>query len=212
MECFPDVNIESGFFYCKHPQNMADMDDFSDRLYAHKKASFDTPLQSNHALVVTNYIRSYHDSPSPGTRELPSLIQQGTGHFFTMPRLVLKTPLQVGNKKWSQVWTGIMTSKDLPHVPPAPVVIKLFQESLFPREPYLNAFVGDFQYAEWFPGARLAANEAYAYDRMRAIQGGVISSTISRYALLQMMKGSFSVYVGRSVAWSYGFCKVFLIS
>ena len=153
---------------------MADMDVFSDKLYAYKEAFFDSPLKSNHALVVTNYIRSYHDPPSQGTRELPALIQQGTGHFFTMPQLVLKTPLQVGEEKWSQVWTGIMTSKDLPHVPPAPVVIKLFQESLFPGDPYLIDFLGDLQYAEWFPGARLAANEVYAYDRMKAIQGRVI--------------------------------------
>ena len=188
MEYLPAVNIESGFFYYKLPQNMADIDVFSDRLDAYKRASFDSPLQSNHALIVTNYIRSYHDPPSPGTRELPPLIQQGTGHFFTMPQLVLKTPLQVGKKKWSQVWTGIMTSKDLPHVPPAPVAIKLFQESFFPGVPYLGAFLGRLQYAEWFPGARLAANEAYAYDRMRAIQGTVISSTISCYALVRVMK------------------------
>ena len=194
MAYFPSVNIESGFFYDKFPQNMADMNVFTDKLDAYKGASFDSPLQSNQALVVTNYIRSYHDLPSPGTRELPPLIQQGTGHFFTMPQLVLKTPLQVGNKRYSQVWTGIMTSKDLPHVPPAPVAIKLFQESLSIGVPCLDDFLGDFYYAQWIPGARLAANEAYAYDRMRAIQGKVISSTISRYALLQNETIVFGLY------------------
>ena len=144
----------------------------------YKSASFYYPLQPNQALIVTNYMRSYHDPPLSGARELPPLIRQGTSHIFTMPQITLNTPLQVGRKKWSQVWTGIMTSQDVPDVPPAPVVIKLFQESFFRTCPCLVDFLGDFQYADWFPGARLAANEAYAYDRMRTIQGN--DSLLSR--------------------------------
>ena len=196
-ECLPPVNIESGFFYYKLPQNMAGMDVFRDKLSAYKRASFYSPLQSNYALVVTNYIRSYHDQPSPGTRELPSLIQQGTclSWCWKHPcRSATRGGLRFGQALWlSRIYLNLS-------------LIKLFQESLFPGEPYLGAFLGDIQYAEWFPGARLAANEAYAYDRMRAIQGRMISSTIL------CIKWSFSLYVGRSVPWSYGFCKVFLIS
>ena len=94
---------------------------------AYKEAS----LQADHTLVVTRYLRSYHDPPSPGTRELRPLVRLGTGHFSTIPQLVLQSPLHVGEKKWAQVWAGIITSKDLPDVPPAPVVIKLVPESFF---------------------------------------------------------------------------------
>ncbi|KAF8504258.1 hypothetical protein JB92DRAFT_2967758 [Gautieria morchelliformis] len=184
--CPPPVNIESGFFYFKCPQSSEDVQSFRDRLRAYKYASFKAPLQPGHVLVVTSYMRSYHDPPSSGTRELPPLIQKGTGHAMTMPQLLLETPIRVGEELWSQVWKGTMTSGDLPDVPSAPVVIKLFQESHFRNIwPTINDFWGDLERALWVPGARLAANEAWAFDRMRALHG-------------------------RGVPWSYGFCKCVL--
>jgi hypothetical protein len=168
----PPVNIESGFFYFKCPQTNEDVQSFCNRLRAYKYASLKAPIHPGHVLVVTSYMRSYHDPPSPGTRELPPLIRKGTGHVMTMPRLLLETPIRVGEELWSQVWRGTMTSADLPDVPPVPVVIKLFQESHFiDIKPAIKDFCGDFTYAEWVPGARLAANEAWAFDRMRALQG-----------------------------------------
>ncbi|KAF8484077.1 hypothetical protein JB92DRAFT_3031708 [Gautieria morchelliformis] len=102
-----------------------------------------------------------------------------------MPLLVLQAPIQGGDGKWSQVWRGVMTSQDFPDVSPVPVIIKLFQESYLGLGPEIGDLWGDLDYAEWLPGARLAANEAWAYDRMRALQG-------------------------RTVPWSYGFCKCLL--
>ncbi|KAF8504255.1 hypothetical protein JB92DRAFT_2967740, partial [Gautieria morchelliformis] len=181
----PPVNIESGFFYFKCPQTNEDVQSFRDRLRAYKYASLKAPLQPGHVLVVTNYMRSYHDPPSPRTRELPPLIRKGTGHVMTMPELLLETPIRVGEELWSQVWKGTMTSGDLPDMPPAPVAVKLFQESFFTNVPTIYDFWGGLDYVEWIPGARLAAHEAWAYERMRALQG-------------------------RGVPWSYGFCKCVL--
>ena len=31
---------------------------------------------------------------------------------------------------------------------------------------YISCFWGELEYAEWFPGARLAANKAYAFDHI----------------------------------------------
>jgi hypothetical protein len=74
-----------------------------------------------------------------------------------------------------------MTSQDLPDLPPAPVVIKLFQESHLSDCPNIDDFWGDFDSAGWLPGARLAANEAWAYDRMRALQGKFFTSKLHMY-------------------------------
>jgi hypothetical protein len=200
----PPVNIESGFFYFKCPQTNEDVQRFRDKLRAYKYASLGAPLQPGHVLVVTNYMRSYHDPLSPGTRELPPLIRESTGHVMTMPQILLETPIRVGEELWSQVWRGTMTSADLPDVPPAPVVIKLFQESHFEDiMPIIKDFWGNFEYADWVPGARLAANEAWAFDRMRALQGGYFT-----IAVLVIFKVGFT---GRGVPWSYGFCKVWFI-
>ncbi|KAF8497702.1 hypothetical protein JB92DRAFT_3146626 [Gautieria morchelliformis] len=103
-----------------------------------------------------------------------------------MPELLLETPIRVGEELCSQVWKGTMTSGDLPDMPPAPVAVKLFQESFFTNiKPTVYDFWGDVDYVEWVPGARLAAREAWAYERMRPLQG-------------------------RGVPWSYGFCKCVL--
>ncbi|KAF8511593.1 hypothetical protein JB92DRAFT_2933600 [Gautieria morchelliformis] len=167
----PPVNIESGFFYFSCPRSRQEVDVLSERLLAYKHASSEAPLLPGQVLAVTNYMVSYHDPPSPGTRELPLLIRKGTAHFMTIPQLVLQAPIHVGYGKWSQVWKGIMTSKDFPDVPPVPVVVKLFQESYLCLGPRIRDFWGDCQNAGWLPGARMAANEAWAYDRMRAFQG-----------------------------------------
>ncbi|KAF8530718.1 hypothetical protein JB92DRAFT_2857508, partial [Gautieria morchelliformis] len=181
----PPVNIESGFFYFKTPRTREDVEILRHRFHTYREASFEAPLYPGHVLAVTNYMRSYHGHPSSGTRELPPLIRQSTGYTVIMPTLVLQAPIQVGNGKWSQVWRGIMTSQEFPDVPPVPVVIKLFQENYLKIGPSIEDIWGDLDYAEWLPGARLAANEAWAYDRMRALQG-------------------------RTVPWSYGFCKCVL--
>ncbi|KAF8519259.1 hypothetical protein JB92DRAFT_2009118 [Gautieria morchelliformis] len=158
----PPVNIESGFFYFKPPRTREDVEILRHRFHTYREASFEAPLYHGHVLAVTNYMGSYHGQPSSGTRKLPPLIRQSTGYTVIMPILVLEAPMQVGN-----------------------VVIKLFQESYLKIGPSIEDIWGDLDYAEWFPGARLAANEAWAYDRMRALQG-------------------------RTVPWSYRFCKCVL--
>jgi hypothetical protein len=109
-----------------------------------------------------------------------------------MPLLVLQAPIHVGDRKWSQVWRGTLTSQDLPDVPPAPAVIKLFQASYLKDRPNTNDFWGDLDYAEWFPGARLAANEAWAYDCMRSLQGNFFTIQVIRYSTVTDSMASFA--------------------
>jgi hypothetical protein len=107
------------------------------------------------------------------------------GHVMTIPQLLLETPIRVGDELLSQVWKGTMTSVDLPDMPPAPVVIKLFEESHFTHiMPTLDDFCGNFEHADWIPGARLAANEAWAFDRMRALQGQYLISHVRLHSWL----------------------------
>ncbi|KAF8510309.1 hypothetical protein JB92DRAFT_2940891, partial [Gautieria morchelliformis] len=193
----PPVNIESGFFYFKPPRTREDVEILQHRFHTYREASFEAPLHPGHVLAVTNYMRSYHGHPSSGTRELPPLIRQSTGHTVIMPILVLEAPIQVGNGKWSQVWRGIMTSQEFPDVAPVPVVIKLFQESYLKIEPSIEDIWGDLRDADWIPGARLAANEAWAYNRMRALQGKFVTLRAT-------------CCNSRIVPWSYGFCKCVL--
>ncbi|KAF8508608.1 hypothetical protein JB92DRAFT_2952043, partial [Gautieria morchelliformis] len=204
----PPVNIESGFFYFKCPQTQEDLETFWARLRAYKKASFEAPIHPGHVLAVTKYMGSYHGHPSPGTRQLPRLVRQCTGYNVTMPLLVLQARIQGGDAKWSQVWKGFMTSQNFPDVAPVPVIIKLFQESYLGFVPTLEDLWGNLDYAEWLPGARLAANEAWAYDRMRALQGKFFTLWAMCYSSID----SIDAFTGCSVPWSYGFCKVFAIS
>jgi hypothetical protein len=67
-----------------------------------------------YTLAVTNYMRSYHSHLSSGTRDLPLLVRQCTGYTVTMPLLVLQSPIQVGDRKWSQVWKGIRCHRIYP--------------------------------------------------------------------------------------------------
>ena len=164
----PPVNIDSGFFYFTHPQNRKELEIYSKKLYAYKRALYNTFLNSNDVFVVTNYMAFYHNEPSPRSCELSPLIHQVP--TYCAPKFVLKSPMQDGEGMLSQVWRGIMTSEDCPDLPPTPVVIKLYQESLFKYQPCIGDFWG---YLEWFPRAQMAANEAWAYDCMRIIQGNI---------------------------------------
>jgi hypothetical protein len=146
------LNIESGFSYFNSPQTEEDLDTFWVGLCASKEASIEALLQPNEALAVTNHMRSYCGHPSPGTRELPPLIRQWTGLAFTMSLLVLQARIQ-RDRKWSHVWRGTMTSQHLSDLPPAPVVIKLFQKSHLRDGPSIEDLWGEVDYAEWLPGA-----------------------------------------------------------
>jgi hypothetical protein len=202
------VNIESGFFYFDRPRTREDVENLRDRLHKYKEASIEAPLHPDLTLSVTNYMRSYHDHPSPRTRELPPLIRQWTGYTATMPLLVLQAPIQVGDRKWSQVWRGIMTSQDLPDAPPAPVIIKLFQESYLKALPSIADFWRTVDNADWLPGARLAANEAWAYDRMRTLQGRHnfrVTAVLTRWLVLHRPHRPLVVWVLQGI-----FCLVVL--
>jgi hypothetical protein len=108
-------------------------------------------------------------SNTPSHRPAPSLVHH---HAFTRPgaiKIALTQPLQVGWGKWAQVWKGEMTLASAPDVPPAPVCIKIFQESLYTRPADFDPEHG--LSGEWNCGAQHARKEAWAYSAMSSIQG-----------------------------------------
>ena len=80
----------------------------------------------------------------------------------------LTRPLRIGEGKWSQTWLGSMSFKE---IGPFPVVVKLYQQSLFPQ------FHGEKGKAEWIQrGGRYdarehAAFEAWSYRKLCDLQG-----------------------------------------
>lgn len=84
--------------------------------------------------------------------------------------IVLGTPLQSGDKKWSQVWKARV---NVPGAVGSDVVIKIFQESLF-RRPDEYGVPGDEveDYGWWPSGARIARTEAWAFNvKLKNLQG-----------------------------------------
>ncbi|KZT08001.1 uncharacterized protein LAESUDRAFT_749190 [Laetiporus sulphureus 93-53] len=92
----------------------------------------------------------------------------------------LKKPLQTGRHKWSQVWRGTMSVSETNRS--APVVAKIFLESLFPP-PEEFGVTEEEEQKSWPTGAQQARREAWAYWTLRSLQG-------------------------RALPWSFGFFKV----
>ncbi|KAH9941523.1 hypothetical protein B0H21DRAFT_544120 [Amylocystis lapponica] len=79
-----------------------------------------------------------------------------------------------GGYVWSQIWLAAMFLPGLPQLGSATVVVKLFQESRYEwaqdeLEEDIHPDLAAVSYAD-----QLARTEAWAYDRMRELQGRVI--------------------------------------
>jgi hypothetical protein len=184
---YPPVDTEGGFFRFNRPHNKQEVETFRLQLSDYALNAYYTPMLPSHTLVATDVLMSHHDQNvqhlSAGAREVPPILRLGAFKRLDAIELVLENALQVGNRKWSQVWKAKLRHTEAPHMAPAPVVVKIFEESYFKYLPGFSDLCGDPNYAEWFPGAHLSGREAWAFDRMKALQGASSNYPIVRIAL-----------------------------
>lgn len=138
-------------------------------------------------------------SPLPlECRDVPSILLHPAYKDDTQAALYLVKPLQVGPEQWSQVWEGSLRldTKSKQDHQPARVVIKLFQESRFPRSwpaSPLNPRTGPTH------GAEHAKREAWAYNVLRSMQGTLhIDSQVMFTASNLVQENSFRGPMARS--------------
>ena len=152
--------------------------DFLDELGRYEDIALATPISVPHTLIVTDRLigQSYRNyAASSGRRRelLPILFHPDFKRLDSL-RFVLTSPLQVGQDKWSQVWQATIASTDSSSIAPAPVVIKIFQQSLFKIYPSSSDVWNDPEEVDWYPGPHFSAREAWAYECMRDIQGEIL--------------------------------------
>ena len=148
--------------------------------------------------IVNDYRLSSHSSTHAYRSRITGLsaaLRAGTCRF------TLGCPLRRGNDRWAQTWIGgiLLSSGTM-----ATVIIKVFQESRFPR-PFVINDGGDrpdreddkalFSRAAWYSSA-----EANAYMKLQELQG-------ERYLAMPLCF-ALTLDLGREIPWSYGFYKV----
>ncbi|KAG8717777.1 hypothetical protein FRC08_006713 [Ceratobasidium sp. 394] len=121
---------------------------------------------------------------APNTDFLAAYFRPSIGYEgqFDRPFTInLREPIRQGQNKWAQVWranlrcsTGGSWSQGLP------VVVKLFQESLFPP-PTPEDLLGDKSECAWYSMKEQAEAEAWAYDMLRAHQGQLCPYSYGMY-------------------------------
>jgi len=177
MGTIPPINTQTGFFQFDVPRNKEELSAFLDELVRYTNTALETPISVPHTLVVTDHliIQNYcNHAASSGRRELLPIVFHPAFKHLDSLRLVLTSPLQVGQGTWSQVWKATISSTDLPSMAPGPVVIKIYQQSLFKVYPTACNLWDDPENTDWYPGAHLAAREAWAYERIEDIQGDIL--------------------------------------
>ncbi|GBE84115.1 hypothetical protein SCP_0600930 [Sparassis crispa] len=126
------------------------------------------------------------DPLSDNYRPIPALVQHEAFLREGKISLAMVHPLQIGTRKWSQVWRGSMKMSSADDVlQAAPVVIKIFQQSLFPDPFEYHSEAGGIDCGGWLTGAQQARWEAWAFSRMKLLQG-------------------------RRIPWSYGIFQIIL--
>ena len=96
--------------------------------------------------------------------------------------LILDAELQTGRDGWSQVYEGRLgTQGEQPRV----VVVKLYQECMFPDPSAVNFYgsEGIFE-GDWPSGTEVAQREAWAYERLRGYQGSVVPYSYGFYTVI----------------------------
>lgn len=85
------------------------------------------------------------------------------------PTLFFTNPIQVDWNLWSQTWDAQSLSVETGRS--NRVVVKIYQECLFRKPDDIEEMIEQ----SWHYGHRLAQTEAWAYQRMKSIQGKLIS-------------------------------------
>ncbi|CAE6458519.1 hypothetical protein BN14_00605 [Rhizoctonia solani AG-1 IB] len=101
---------------------------------------------------------------------------------FNMPFTIsLREPIRHGQNKWAQVWrANLRCSTGGGWSAGIPVVVKLFQESLFPP-PTPSDLLGDKSECAWYSMKEQADAEAWAYEMLKSHQGQHIPYSYGMY-------------------------------
>ncbi|CAE6424553.1 unnamed protein product [Rhizoctonia solani] len=101
---------------------------------------------------------------------------------FNMPFTIgLREPIRHGQNKWAQVWrASLRCSTGGGWSAGIPVVVKLFQESLFPP-PTPDDLLGDKSECAWYSMKEQAEAEAWAYEMLKSHQGQHIPYSYGMY-------------------------------
>jgi len=144
----PLGNLDQDSFFYREQQNVERADSY----YPHR---LDVPILT----IIDRWTLSIPRPAStpPGHRPRPSLFTNSIQNCDISVRATL--PIRTGRNKWSQVWLGGIVSPETSEA--SVVVIKVFQESLFP--------LGDD--SDLDSGAKHAETEACSYTLMSSLQG-----------------------------------------
>ncbi|KAF8742867.1 hypothetical protein RHS02_03064, partial [Rhizoctonia solani] len=101
---------------------------------------------------------------------------------FNMPFTIsLSEPIRHGQNKWAQVWRANLRCSTVGGWSAGiPVVVKLFQESLFPP-PTPDDLLGDKSECAWYSMKEQAEAEAWAYEMLKSHQGQHIPYSYGMY-------------------------------
>jgi hypothetical protein len=176
------------------PRCEKDYLDFLQQLMDLRAKAFITPLTFPHTLQVVDQCTD--PCPPQGHTETyvsPEVPQrhQPKKRMRVFPELsspkemqvVLERELQTGLKGWSQVYGGRLTI----HTQTCDVIVKLYQECMFPDPSPLNFFgsKGIFE-GDWPSGTEVAQREAWAYKLLRRYQGSTVPYSYGFYTVTCM--------------------------
>jgi hypothetical protein len=105
----------------------------------------------------------------------PRLFQES--HLLTDATLTITEPLLTGLNRLSQTYCGCINRRGYE---PVDVIVKLFQQSFF-QYPCLEDFLNTLSLSDWISATDLAQREAWAYDKMTALQGTTIPYSYGFY-------------------------------
>ncbi|CAE6524518.1 unnamed protein product [Rhizoctonia solani] len=123
----------------------------------------------------------------PNIEFLTSYFRPNVGYDgnFNMPFTIsLREPIRYGQNKWAQVWrASLRCSTGGGWSPGVSVVVKLFQESLFPP-PTPEDLLGDKAECAWYSMKEQAEAEAWAYEMLKSHQGQNIPYSYGMYEIV----------------------------
>ncbi|TFK51531.1 hypothetical protein OE88DRAFT_1659592 [Heliocybe sulcata] len=182
------------------PRNLSEINALMKVWYKHCDAALDSPIMAGHTLqfigvptfdflpsslynvTCASYLGqplapvndmtsdAYHHGPRREYFETLRLDSQSMPDF----KVVLTEPLSTGRGKYSQVWKAEAIGAEGDALP---VVVKLFQGSLFP-EPKM---IGQKLDPETLMQEEVSHREAWAYERLRPAQGTIVPYSYGFY-------------------------------
>jgi hypothetical protein len=174
------------------PQNENAFNTFFASLKHWRQASLDMPIHFPSALRSLRECRNPEppvgSGPSlPETCRIPSIFLPDArprlfreSYPLADATLTITEPLLTGLGRLSQTYCGHINHKGYE---PVDVIVKLFQQSLF-QYPCLGDFLDTLSQNDWISATDLAQREAWAYNKMTALQGTTIPHSYGFYMVM----------------------------